>query len=142
MKSSHRVNGIIIQPQVQGSHQAVPSAQINRYRQRSIDKNEDQHIPVYNAGKKVVPARRTKKIQEIDYVAFQKEAWKKDMLWLLFQLHDKESNNTAGWTGFNIRVHSINQITENSLGYLSSVNAAATNQSTINKVLRQSIQIK
>ena len=139
--TSHRVNGDAVQPKVQGPQLRSVVTEIPKGKQRYlVEFNDELNMPVYNAFAKVGPPRR-QEIIEIDYTEVRKEAWKKDMLWILCRMHSPESQNVAGWTGFNILSQDPEKVAENNIRYLPSINATATNMSTIHEILARSLQI-
>ena len=70
------------------------------------------------------------------------DAWKKNLLWLLARLHSSENQTIPSWTGFNILVRNKHVVAKDSLGYLPTLNAPATDMSTVYQVLKKSRQIK
>ena len=48
----------------------------------------------------------------------------------------------SGWTGFNISVRNEVEVRQDSVGYLPTINAPATNMSTVHEVLMRSVKIK
>ena len=77
-RTSHRVNGIIIQPKVIGPQLPKHNEHhITKSKQRSLlEFVDDRHLPTYNAGEKVGPPIRPC-LQEVNYTDISKEAWKK-----------------------------------------------------------------
>ena len=57
------------------------------------------------------------------------------LLWVLVRLHADAKQNVSGWTGFNISVR-------NKLNFAKTINAPATNMSTVHEVLVRSVKIK
>ena len=41
---------------------------------------------------------------EVSSTEIQRNAWKKNLVWILVRLHAAEKQNVCGWTGFNILV--------------------------------------
>jgi hypothetical protein len=140
--TSHRVNGIIIQPTVYGPHLPKgPEHNITKSKQRSLlDFIDDRHLPTYNAGEKVGPPVRPR-LQEVDYTDITKAAWRKTFVWFLCRLHSARNQNIPSWTGFNIKVSDADNAVPDNLGYLPTINAPATNMSTVLEILTQCTQI-
>ena len=138
--TSHRVNGIAVQPRVLGP-QLPPQSEpvIVKERKRSID-IPPSFIPVYNAGDRVGPPSR--KYVEVKCETVARNAWKKNLLWVLTRLHAKANNGVSGWTGFNISTRNELSVSQDNVGYLPTINAPASNLSTVYEVLTQSLKIK
>ena len=69
-------------------------------------------------------------------------ARKKNLLWLLARLHSGEDQTIPSWTGFNILVRNEHVVAKDSVGYLPTINAPATDMSTVYQVLTKSLQVK
>lgn len=67
---------------------------------------------------------------------------KKNLLWILLRLHAATNQTVSGWTGFNISVRSEVEVSKDNIGYLPTIDAPATNMSTVFEVLKQSKKIK
>ena len=52
------------------------------------------------------------------------------------------NRTVSGWTGFNIIVRIEVEVSKDNIGYLLTIDAPATNMSTVFKVLSQSLKIK
>ena len=50
------------------------------------------------------------------------------------------NRTVSGWTGFNISIEV--EVSKDNIGYLPTIDASATNMSTVFKVLSQSLKIK
>ena len=70
------------------------------------------------------------------------DAWKKNLLRLLARLHSSENQTIPSWTGFNILARNKLVVANDSVGYLPTLNAPATDMSTVYQVLTKSLQIK
>ena len=138
--TSHRVNGIAVQPRVFGP-QLPPQSEpvIVKERKHSID-IPPSFIPVYNAGDRVGPPSR--KYVEVKCETVVRNAWKKNLLWVLTRLHATANNGVSGWTGFNISTRNELSVSQDNVGYLPTINAPASNLSTVYEVLTQSLKIK
>ena len=140
--TSHRVNGIIVQPKVCGPF--LPDKYLplpNQARKRSLTEFiDDVHIPTYISGAKP-DTPKIQKLQEIDYSEVRQTAWRNDLLYILCRLHGNQSQKVPGWTGFNILTSDKSSF-GNRIGYLPTIDAPATNMSTINEVLNRALAIK
>ena len=58
------------------------------------------------------------------------------------RLHADAKQKVSGWTGFNISVRNKVEVRQDSVGYLPTINAPATNMSTVHEVLVRSVKIK
>ena len=56
--------------------------------------------------------------------------------------HADAKQKVSEWTGFNISVRNEVEVRQDSVGYLPTINAPATNMSTVHKVLVRSVKIK
>ena len=96
-------------------------------------------VPTYNAGARVGPPE----IQGIEGDTRDKLqlAKKKNLVWLLARMSMSEVQNICSWTGFNILSRDEVTVVKDTVGYLPTINAPATQMSTVNEVLNQSINI-
>ena len=69
-------------------------------------------------------------------------ARKKDFIWLLTRQAGCDSQKIPSWTGFNIMTRSQEVVTRDNIGYLPTINAPATQLTTVNEILRQSEEIR
>ena len=140
--TSHRVNGIAIQALQYGPDlppvQKTPT--VTKSKQRSVEVVGNNELAIYNAGERCGPPRRS--YVEITSSEIETNAWKKNRLRILVSLHAAEKQTVCGWTGFNILVRSETDVSQDNIGYLPTIDAPATNMSTVFEVLRQSVQIK
>ena len=109
-------------------------------KKRSIDTVDDANLPVYDAGNcRGPPSRR---YVEVTSTKIMEDAWKKNLLWLLAHLHSSKEQTIPSWTGFNILVRNKHVVAKDSVGYLPTLKAPATDMSTVYQVLTKSPQIK
>ncbi|KAK3748348.1 hypothetical protein QZH41_000090 [Actinostola sp. cb2023] len=114
--TSHRVNGIAVQPKVFGPH--LPSSldtAIEKSRKRTVTLPPTL-LPVYNAGNRVGPPSR--KYIEVTSETVLYNAWKKNLLWILARLHAEVNQNISSWTGFNISCRDDVTVSQDNIGYL------------------------
>ena len=139
--TSHRVNGIAVQARHFGLHlPPAPGVEQARTRKKSIDPSVISVVPPYSAGDRCSPRART--FVEVTAEEFSAEARKMNLLWILVQLHAKEKQKASSWTGFNISVRNKVQVSQDVIGYLSTIDAPATDMATVHEVLVQSLKIK
>jgi len=137
--TSHRVNGIAIQ-QKEGYNpepQVLPN--VPKTKQRSIS-FETGLIPIYNAGKRVGP----KQIETVDPDASTvvHNTFVKNIAWVMSRLSSEEQAQTvSGWTGFNIKIRSDIEVVQDNVAYLPTINAPATDLSTVYEILNGSLKI-
>ena len=112
---------------------------IKRDRKRSVELSP-AILAVYNAGERVGPPAR--KYVEVTSEAVFHSAWKKNLLWVLVRLHASANQNISGWTGFNISTRDDVTVTQDNIGYLPTIDAPASNLSTVYEVLLQSDKIR
>lgn len=136
--TSHRVNGIVVQHEVYGPK--LPSVQVHvpRHKQRSVEVGHCP-LPVYNAGERTGPPPR--QYVPVDVKDVTNEAFKINLLWIIARLHASENQCVGGWTGFNISIRDKVEVHKDIVGYLPTINAPATEMSTVQEVLVQTKKI-
>ena len=66
----------------------------------------------------------------------------KNFIWLLTRISNPEEDQTiSSWPGFNILVRNDKIVVQDTVGYLPAINAPATDMSTVNEVLTQTLNI-
>ena len=101
---------------------------------------DDANLPIYNAGNR--RGLSSRRYVEVTSTQIIEEAWKKNLLWLLARVNSSENQTISSWTGFNILVRNKHVVAKDSVGYLSTINAPATDMYTVYQVLTKSLQIK
>ena len=141
--TTHRVNGIAVQPMVYGPH--LPCAElpaIVKRKQRSIT-HKVQPLTTYIAGERVGSKHI---IVSGDTNSLMKEAeksQKKNIAWLAAQRTDAEDQQKIpSWTGFNIMTRSKEPVSKDVVAYLPTINTPATKLTTVDEILRQSEDIR
>lgn len=140
---SHRVNGMAVQAKVYGPH--LPSSElprIEKLKQRSLN-TEHRELPVYSTGTRVGPQplpTRENQLQEAKKAA--QPARIKNLIWILARQANSECQTIPSWTGFNIRTREQASVSEDVVGYLPTINAPATELTTVFEILNQSEQIR
>ena len=97
-------------------------------------------IPVYNAGKREGPP--TMKPIVLGYNAVVHDAITKNILWSLVRQVNTSDQTVSSWTGFNILIRDDITVTKDTVGYLSTINAPATQMSTVFEILNQVLRVK
>ena len=140
-RTSHRVNGIAVQARHFGPQLPPdPSTQIVKTKKRSVEALDAENLPIYNAGERCGP--RSRRFVEFTCQEALENARRKNLLWVLVRLHTDAKQKVSGWTGFNISVRNKVEVRQDSVGYLPTINAPATNMSTFHEVLVRSVKIK
>ena len=112
------------------------------YRQKSLDLSHSRVaktkkrsiitpplvLPTYNAGQRVGPPTTDTDTE-------------KNLVWFLARMSDPEAQAVSSWTGFNIQIRDDVTVVQDNIGYLPTINAPATQLSTVNEVLNQSLSI-
>jgi len=131
--TSHRVNGIAIQQKEGDNPEPQMLPKLSKTKQRSIS-YETGLIPIYNAGKRVGP----KKIETVDPDALTvvHNSFIRNIAWAMSRLSPDEQHQTvSGWSGFNIKIRSDIDVEQDNVAYLPTINAPATDLSTVYEVL-------
>ena len=63
-------------------------------------------------------------------------------MWIIVPLHAAEKQNVCGLTGLNMLVRDEIEVKKDNIGYLPTIDAPATNMSTVFEILNQSLKIK
>eukprot|EP00745_Piridium_sociabile_P027749 TRINITY_DN44663_c0_g1_i3.p1 TRINITY_DN44663_c0_g1~~TRINITY_DN44663_c0_g1_i3.p1 ORF type:complete len:1606 (-),score=395.32 TRINITY_DN44663_c0_g1_i3:590-5317(-) len=136
--TSHRVNGIAVQAK---SAEPLPTKDLP-----SVDKTKKRSIgaPVpllatYNAGERVGPPQS--KTAEAETAEATQSAREKNLVWIMARASVQEDQFVCGWTGFNILTRLSRKVSQDNIGYLPTINAPATQLSTVHEVLNQSLSI-
>ena len=134
--TSHRVNGIAVQPKLFGLEPLKPPVPI-------IPKNksfslEELPLPVHISGERIGPVN----VHTVNRADVIKEVHNKNIVWFLTRQVKHSDQAVMGWTGFNITVRKDIPVSQDNIGYLPTINAPATNMSTVYEILNQSIQIR
>ena len=137
--TSHRVNGIAMQERLPNTTPTQPKSSVLRTKKRSIDA-PPLMLPTYNAGQR--PSPPVTKTAEVVAGEETLVARHKNLVWMLGRLLQAEDQSLSSWTGFNIVTRGDVTVTQDSIGYLPTINAHATQMSTVNKVLKQTLNIQ
>ena len=113
---------------------------LSKSKRQSIDVVLDKELPIHNAGQRCGPPSRA--YVEVTSSDIEANAQNKNLLWILVRLHTTENQTIPGWTGYNIKVRNEEQVSQDNIGYLQTIDAPASNMSTVFEVLSQSLKIK
>lgn len=137
--TSHRVNGIVIQPMVHTVEAPKEAATMPKQKNRSIATTQIS-LPSFNAGDHIGPPAI--KPLPVDCITVMEEAQMKNFIWSLTRQVSASEQSICGWTGFNIITRNQTPVKQDTVGYLPTFNAPATAMSTVNEVLTQALKIK
>ncbi|KAL8567726.1 hypothetical protein ACOMHN_009034 [Nucella lapillus] len=142
--TSHRVNGIIVQPKVFGPHlPKEPVLAVEKTKAQSVP-TATQQLACYVSGERVGPGMLTASEENKHEHQLQaKIARRKDLLWILSRYQvNIEFQDIPSWTGFNIKTRDLVQVREDVVGYLPTINAPATELATVQEIISQSELIR
>jgi hypothetical protein len=138
--TSHRVNGIIVQPLVYGPQlPKQKSDELKRNKQRSL-KLEHNLIPIYNSGPRTGPG--TIECELIPSSTPIEIASKQNLFWFIIRQTNTENQTICGWTGFNISIRQGVEVQQNTIGYLPTIHSPATDMATSKEILKEAMEIK
>lgn len=127
--TSHRVNGIAVQSKVAGSVPEKVLPEGTKSKKRSITPTALM-LPTYNAGRRAGPPRI--ETAYVDTTREVQDSKTKNNIWLLTRMLDHEDQSISSWTGFNIKIRSDIAVAQDTVSYLPTINAPATEMSTVN----------
>ena len=138
--TSHRVNGIIMQPKVEGPRQEKDYKPLTIGKRKMTPTVTSSQIELnpYNAGVRVGPVVNAH--EDLDTAKHILQSTCKNVQWLLFRKFDANVV-VPSWTGFNINLSQNKDVVETNVGYLPNVNAPATSLTTVFEILRRSVLI-
>lgn len=145
--TSHRVNGIAVQPKIYGPHLPdITSPTMPKKKERTITASSTQ-LPSYIAGERKGPiysTTTTSPEQQSENDKIKKISQGKNFIWMLTrETKDVTIEQTVpSWTGFNIKTRDLLHVSQDSIGYLPTINAPATQLSTALEILNQSELIR
>ena len=141
--TTHRVNGIVVQPRTYGPD--LPREQlppIEKTKQRSIAA-ESHELTGYISGERIAPQGLEASANlDVSCVTEAGNSRKKTFAWMLARKVNEEEQTTPSWTGFNIKVRNDVYISEDIVGYLPTINAPATEMTTVFEILNQTELIR
>ena len=136
--TSHRVNGIAVQAKKTNPVPVLPMPSVAKSKKRSTDAPSPM-LPIYNVGKRLGPPHSES--ADADTTAETHLARKKNLVWVVARMSQQEDQSVSSWTGFNILTRGEMSVIPDNIGYLPTINAPATQMSTVNEVLNQSLRI-
>lgn len=132
--TSHRVNGIAVQSKVSDTVPEKVLPDITKSKKRSITPTALM-LPTYNVGQRAGPPRIV--TAGVDTTKQVQDSKTKNYTWVLTRISDHENQTISSWTGFNIKIRSDIAVSQDTVSYLPTINAPATEMSTVNEVLEQ-----
>jgi hypothetical protein len=144
--TSHRVNGIAVQPKIYGPHLPdITPTTMKKTKQRTITASSTE-LPLYIAGERKGPIYPTTTFaeQQSESEKIRKVSQGKNLIWMVTREEkgDTIEQRVPSWTGFNIKTRDLLQVSQDSIGYLPTINAPATELSTALEILNQSELIR
>ena len=118
--TSHRVNGIIIQPQAHTAKPPQTEPQLLAKKKRSTTPGP-LDIPEYNAGSRAGPP--VMKPQDLDQQDVEDNAMQRNLVWSLTRLSNTGDQSVSSWTGFNVKTSGNKNIQRDIVGNLPTINA-------------------
>ena len=137
--TSHRVNGIIVQPQVSTALLIQDLPKVVPSKKRSITP-VPLEIPDYNAGERVGPP--ITHAVALNFQPVVQDAHNRNLLWSSVRQMNTSDQSISSWTGFNMQARDNITVRRDTVGYLPTVNAPATQLSTVHEVLNQALKIQ
>ncbi|MES9883965.1 MAG: hypothetical protein ABW185_24210, partial [Sedimenticola sp.] len=132
--TSHRVNGIIVQPMSLSCAPPPPVSSVQKKDKKRTVKPLDIPLPIYVVGKRqspppVVPSELTSAL-----TTARSSGRQRDLLWIMVRAYNTEEQ-VSSWTGFNILTRDHVEVIPDTIGYLPTVNVPTTEASTVQEVL-------
>ena len=137
--TSHRVNGIIVQPQVTIVEKPRETEKVPTVKRRCIDPPQLMLAPYYVSGERVGPPKVQPR--NTDYSRVIGEAQTNNIVWMAVREANASAQTISSWTGFNIQTHDNIEVEQDTVGYLPTINAPATDMATVHEILQQSLKI-
>ena len=139
--TSHRVNGVIVQPQALSCAPQRKPCVDKKEKRRTLELSEQQ-LPIYISGKRMGPPPLKPNNLSTPLSDATEIARQKNFLWILARLHDTVNQRVGSWTGFNIKTRDNVHVKPDKVGYLPTINAPATELTTVQEILSQSASIQ
>ena len=123
--TSQRVNRIAVQPRIIGP---MPQGEAKTIKKKSKKRSitpPPAALPMYNTGRRVGPAVTV--TLDVDADKQVQDARVKNVIWLLTRLSNPEEDQTiSSWTGFNLLIRNDTHVMQDTVSYLPTINAQAT----------------
>ncbi|KAG1714540.1 hypothetical protein GQR58_001134 [Nymphon striatum] len=139
--TSHRVNGIVVQPQSLSCAPERNSTVDKKEKRRTLELSE-QPLPIYITSKREGPPPLQFANLSVPLADATERSRQNNFLWVITRLHDTVNQTVSSWTGFNIRTRDNVTVKPDKVGYLPTINAPATELSTVQELLSQSVFIQ
>ncbi|KAG1664664.1 hypothetical protein GQR58_019714 [Nymphon striatum] len=139
--TSHRVNGIVVQPQSLSCAPERNSTVDKKEKRRTLELSE-QPLPIYITSKREGPPPLQFANLSVPLADATERSMQNNFLWVITRLHDTVNQTVSSWTGFNIRTRDNVTVKPDKVGYLPTINAPATELSTVQELLSQSVFIQ
>lgn len=140
--TSHRVNGIIVQPVSSSCDPPPPVTSVQKKDKKRTITPLELPLPLYVLGKKQNPPPIVPADLHPTLATEQLSARQRNSLWIMVRASNTGEQTTSSWTGFNILTRDDKEVNADTVGYLPTINAPATESSTVQEVLQQTISIK
>ena len=96
-------------------------------------------LTTYNAGRRVgSPQTRSADVNFKKYIA---KTFSKKLLWIIARIAQEQSRLDCSWTVFNIRARDETIVNADSMSYMPTIDAPATQLSTVYEILQQSLNV-
>lgn len=134
--TSHRVNGIIVQPAVStcATERFTTPALSKHDKRRTVEANVDP-LPLYISANRESPPPLKSPNLLLPFEDATRSACQRNLLWILVRLHETSRQTTSSWTGFNIQTRGQVEVSADKVGYLPTINAPVTDISTAQEIL-------
>lgn len=141
--TSHRVNGIIVQPAVSTcATERIPTPALSKQdKRRTVEANLDP-LPLYISANRESPPPLKSPNLSLPFEDATRSACQRNHLWILVRLHETSRQTTSSWTGFNIQTRGQVEVSADKVGYLPTINAPATDISTAQEILFNALSIQ
>lgn len=137
----HRVNGIIVQPEVSSCAPSRISVNHKKDKQHTMKANLEP-LPIYISTKRNSPPPLVAPNSSVLFEDAMSRCHQRNLLWILVRLHDSSHQTMSSWTGFNIQTRDATTVSVDKVGYLPTINAPATEISTANEILSRALSIQ
>lgn len=138
--TSHRVNGIIVQPTSLSCARPQQTTVERKDKTRTIQFSETS-LPNFNVGKRQGPPI----IEPLDITTTSEAVIKRSRndnhLWVLTRLLNADKQTVSSWTGYNILIKIDSNTEKDEIGYLPTINAPATEMSTVKAIMDTALEI-
>ena len=139
--TSHRVHGIVVQAK-HFEPQPLPEEPpaITKSKRRSVEPFDVTVLPIDNAGERQGPTPRD--YVDVTFQEVLENGRQKNLLWALVRIHAQAYQKVSGRTCYNILVRNDIDVCHDNIGFLPTINAPATNMTTVHEILVRSKSIK